>query len=171
MIRPCRNDEFEQIYTIINDGALAYKGVIPEDCWSEPYMSRHELQHEIEAGVVFWGWEKDEELCGVMGLQNMKEVVLIRHAYVLSEQQRQGVGAALLSHLQSSATAPVLVGTWADARWAIRFYQKHGFSLVQPEEKKVLAKQYWTVPQRQMDVSVVLADAAWFQRSAKQKNK
>lgn len=167
MIRRCAEDEFEQIYTIINDGALAYKGVIPDDCWAEPYMSRHKLQHEMDAGVVFWGWEDKGVLHGVMGLQGAQDVVLIRHAYVTTEKQRQGIGADLLLRLRKLADAPVLVGTWADASWAIRFYQKNGFRLVEPAEKDHLLKQYWTVPERQIQVSVVLADAAWRERRRK----
>ena len=164
MIRRCTENEFEQIYSIINDGALAYKGVIPDDCWAEPYMSRDELQHEMHANVVFWGWEDGEILHGVMGLQRVQDVVLIRHSYVSTEKQRQGIGASLLCYLRSLANAPILIGTWANASWAIRFYEKNGFRLVHPAEKDRLLKRYWTVPQRQIDISVVLTDAAWRER-------
>jgi len=161
MIRQCIKHEFEQIYTIINDGALAYKGVIPEDCWREPYMSRDKLQQEMDAGVVFWGSEDNGKLCGVMGLQSVRDVTLVRHAYVLTANQRRGIGASLLSRLRDLRKAPMLIGTWADAAWAIRFYEKNGFELVGPALKDRLLQQYWTVSQRQAEVSVVLADADW----------
>ncbi len=161
MIRQCIKHEFEQIYTIINDGALAYKGVIPEDCWTEPYMSRDKLQQEMDAGVVFWGSEDNGKLCGVMGLQSVRDVTLVRHAYVLTANQRRGIGASLLSRLRDLKKAPMLIGTWADAAWAIRFYEKNGFELVGPALKDRLLQQYWTVSQRQAEVSVVLADADW----------
>jgi N-acetylglutamate synthase-like GNAT family acetyltransferase len=161
MIRQCIKHEFEQIYTIINDGALAYKGVIPKDCWTEPYMSRDKLQQEIDAGVVFWGTEDNGKLCGVMGLQSVRDVTLVRHAYVLTANQRRGIGASLLSRLRDLKKAPMLIGTWADAAWAIRFYEKSGFELVGPVVKDRLLQQYWTVSQRQAEVSVVLADADW----------
>ena len=161
MIRQCHQHEFERIYTIINDGALAYKGVIPEDCWAEPYMSRGQLQHEIDAGVVFWGSEDNEKLCGVMGLQSVGDVTLVRHAYVLTANQRRGIGASLLSCLRELTKTPMLIGTWADASWAIKFYQKNGFELVGRALKDRLLQQYWTVSQRQAEVSVVLADAGW----------
>ena len=161
MIRRCDKHEFEQIYTIINDGALAYRGVIPEDCWTEPYMSRHKLQREIEAGVVFWGNEDNGKLCGVMGLQRVRDVTLVRHAYVLTASQRRGIGASLLSRLRELTKAPMLIGTWADASWAIKFYEKNGFELVGRTLKDRLLQQYWTVSQRQAEVSVVLADAGW----------
>jgi N-acetylglutamate synthase-like GNAT family acetyltransferase len=162
MIRQCDKErEFEQIYTIINDGALAYKGVIPEDCWTEPYMSRDKLQHEIDAGVVFWGSEDSGKMCGVMGLQRVQDVTLVRHAYVLTANQRRGVGASLLSRLRDLTKAPMLIGTWADAAWAIKFYEKNGFELVGRALKNRLLQQYWTVSQRQAEVSVVLADADW----------
>jgi GNAT superfamily N-acetyltransferase len=161
MIRQCIKHEFEQIYTIINDGALAYKGVIPKDCWTEPYMSRDKLQQEMDAGVVFWGSEDNGKLCGVMGLQSVRDVTLVRHAYVLTANQRRGIGASLLSRLRDLKKAPMLIGTWADAAWAIRFYEKNGFELVGPAVKDRLLQQYWTVSQRQAEVSVVLADAEW----------
>jgi len=166
MIRECDKREFEQIYTIINDGALAYKGVIPEDCWTEPYMSREKLQHEIDAGVVFWGSEDNGKLCGVMGLQSGGDVTLVRHAYVLTANQRRGIGASLLSLLRELTKAPMLIGTWAYAAWAIKFYEKNGFELVGPALKDRLLQQYWTVSQRQADASVVLADADWRKRNS-----
>jgi len=161
MIRQCIKHEFEQIYTIINDGALAYKGVIPKDCWTEPYMSRDKLQQEMDAGVVFWGSEDNGKLCGVMGLQSVRDVTLVRHAYVLTANQRRGIGASLLTRLRELTKLPMLIGTWANASWAIKFYEKNGFELVGPALKNRLLQQYWTVSQRQAEVSVVLADADW----------
>jgi GNAT superfamily N-acetyltransferase len=161
MIRRCDARDFELIWAIINDGAQAYRGTIPPDRWTEPYMSREKLQHELDDGVVFWGYEDGETLLGVMGLQQVQDVTLIRHAYVRSASQKQGVGAQLLSYLRQLATGPVLVGTWADAVWAIRFYERHGFRVVSPAAKDKLLKQYWSIPERQVETSVVLADATW----------
>jgi len=158
MIRRCVEDDFEVIWQIINDGAQAYEGVIPQDRWKVPYMSRDELRHEMRDGVEFWGFEENGELNGVMGIQPVKDVTLIRHAYVRTQQQKAGVGARLLAHLRSLTSGPVLIGTWADASWAIRFYEKHGFRLVGPEEKDRLLKTYWTVPDEQIVTSVVLVD-------------
>jgi GNAT superfamily N-acetyltransferase len=158
MIRRCTEKEFETIWHIINDGAQAYKGVIPVDCWKEPYMSREELRHEMRDGVEFWGFEEEGELTGVMGIQAVKDVTLIRHAYVRTHRQKAGIGAQLLAHLRSLASGPVLIGTWADASWAIRFYEKHGFQLVGPEEKNRLLEIYWTIPDCQAATSVVLTD-------------
>jgi GNAT superfamily N-acetyltransferase len=161
MIRRCDARDFESIWTIINDGAQAYKGIIPADRWTEPYMSREKLQHEIDDGVVFWGYE-DAGICvAVMGIQQVQDVTLIRHAYVRTTSRNQGIGALLLSHLRNMATNPVLIGTWADAVWAIRFYERHGFQIVAPGEKQRLLKKYWTVPDRQIETSVVLADPVW----------
>lgn len=162
MIRPCDSKDFELIYDIINDGARAYKGVIPEDRWNEPYMSRSELHHEINEGVAFWGYAEDGNLVGVMGIQPVQDVTLIRHAYVRTDGQRQGIGAHLLSHLRTLTPGPVLIGTWATAMWAIRFYEKHGFRLIPPEQKDHLLRRYWNIPQRQAETSVVLADARWW---------
>jgi GNAT superfamily N-acetyltransferase len=161
MIRRCDNVDFEVIWAIINDGAQAYRGTIPEDRWTEPYMSREKLQHEIDDGVVFWGYEDADNLLGVMGLQEVRDVTLIRHAYVRTSSQKQGVGARLLSHLRQLTKRPVLIGTWADAVWAIRFYERHGFQMVSTTEKDRLLKQYWSIPERQIETSVVLADAKW----------
>ena len=158
MIRPCENNEFETIYEIVNDAAQAYRGVIPADRWQEPYMPRDELQHEIDDGVIFWGYEEDSELAGVMGIQQVQDVTLIRHAYVRTVRQNQGIGGELLSHLRKQTTRPILIGTWADATWAIRFYEKHGFRLVSKEEKEQLLKEYWSIPERQVETSVVLAE-------------
>ena len=165
MIRRCDDRDFDLIWAITNDGARAYKGIIPADCWTEPYMSREKLQREIDDGVVFWGYEETGTLAGVMGLQQVKDVTLIRHAYVRARSQKRGIGAHLLAHLREMAKGPVLVGTWADAVWAIRFYERYGFRLVHPQEKDWLLKQYWTVPERQIEMSVVLADPKWRERS------
>src|SRR4030088_520476 len=157
-IRPCRHDERAAILAIVNAAAEAYRGVIPEDCWHEPYMPAHELESEIAAGVEFWGCEADDALVGVMGIQRVRDVDLIRHAYVLPAHQRHGIGAALLQHLRHGSSRRMLIGTWAAAEWAIRFYCRHGFELVSPERKTALLKTYWTVPDRQIENSVVLAN-------------
>jgi len=161
MIRRCDDRDFELIWTIINDGAQAYKGIIPADRWREPYMSSEELRRQIDEGVVFWGYEEAGTLAGVMGIQQVQDVTLIRHAYVRTSLQTRGIGAQLLSHLRGLASAPVLIGTWADAVWAIRFYEKHGFQLVGPQEKDQLLRKYWAIPERQVETSVVLADPKW----------
>jgi GNAT superfamily N-acetyltransferase len=161
MIRRCDPRDFEPIWAIINDGAQAYKGIIPADRWTEPYMSREKLQHEIDDGVIFWGYEDTGTLVAVMGIQQVQDVTLIRHAYVRTTSQKQGIGALLLSHLRKMANNPVLIGTWADAVWAIRFYERYGFQIVAAGEKHQLLKKYWTVPDRQIETSVVLADKKW----------
>jgi N-acetylglutamate synthase-like GNAT family acetyltransferase len=161
MIRSCDDHDFEIIWAIINDGAQAYKGIIPADRWTEPYMSREKLQHEIDEGVVFWACEESGIVAGVMGLQQVQDVTLIRHAYVRTSSQKRGIGAHLLAHLRVLANGPVLIGTWADAVWAIRFYERHGFQIVSPREKDRLLKKYWTVPERQIETSVVLVDSKW----------
>ncbi len=158
MIRRCDANEFDVIYSIINDAAQAYKGIIPEDCWKEPYMPKDELRHEIDEGVVFWGYEEEGELAGVMGIQHVQDVTLIRHSYVRTAKRNKGIGGKLLSFLLKQTTRPVLIGTWADAVWAIGFYEKHGFRLVSPEEKDRLLKRYWSLPDRQIETSVVLAE-------------
>jgi GNAT superfamily N-acetyltransferase len=164
MIRPCRDTEFDLIHAIINDAALAYKGVIPADCWKEPYMTEEELRHEIGQGVVFWGEEEAGELVAVMGIQDVRDVTLIRHAYVRTTKRNQGIGGRLLSFLQGQTRRPILIGTWADAAWAVCFYEKRRFRLVSPEEKDRLLKKYWRVSQRQIEASVVLADQRWIER-------
>jgi GNAT superfamily N-acetyltransferase len=161
MIRPLRPDEIDAALALINQAALAYKGVIPPDCWQEPYMPEEELRAEINAGVDFWSYEAEGRLLAVMGRQDLKEVTLIRHAYVDPGAQRRGVGSRLLTHLLNAIPVPVLVGTWAAAWWAIRFYQKHGFELVPPAEKNRLLRTYWTISPRQVETSVVLADPKW----------
>lgn len=182
-IRRSTDGDFEVILSIINDAARAYKSVIPDGCWKEPYMPRDELHSEVESGVEFWLCEEEVapatgarqngdrraggrfEVLGVMGIQHIHgEVALVRHAYVRPSKQREGTGSRLLNHIRGLETSmPLLVGTWKDARWAIRFYEKHGFSIVTPIEKKdELLKKYWSVPGRQAEESVVLADRRWF---------
>ena len=157
-IRLCREDEHAAILAIVNAAAEAYRGVIPADRWHEPYMPASELDHEISAGVAFWVYEANDALVGTMGIQPVRDVDLIRHAYVLPGNQRSGVGGALIEHLRSLSQRRMLVGTWAAAAWAINFYRRHGFELVSPERKTELLKTYWTVPDRQIETSVVLAN-------------
>ena len=161
MIRQCNDKDFEIIYSIINDAARVYKGVIPEDRWNEPYMSREELRLQINEGVVFRGYEADGELVGVMGIQHVQDVSLIRHAYICPQKQNRGIGRELLSDLRSRTDRPTLIGTWASAAWAIRFYEKNGFKTVSQQEKSRLLKKYWSIPARQVETSVVLADRKW----------
>jgi GNAT superfamily N-acetyltransferase len=156
MIRPCGDADIAAIEEIINEAAAAYRGVIPADCWHEPYMQRSDLLAEIAAGVAFWGWDESGELVGVMGLQKVGDATLIRHAYVRRGRQGRGVGTALLGTLVAQAGGPLLVGTWAAAGWAIRFYERHGFRLVAEEEKDRLLQTYWRIPLRQQATSVVL---------------
>ena len=162
MIRQCNDRDFEIIYSIINDAARVYKGVIPEDRWKEPYMSKDELQHQINADVVFWGYEEEGDLIGVMGIQHVQDVRLIRHAYVRRESQNQGIGQELLVELCRQTDRPTLIGTWANAVWAIQFYEKNGFKIVSQQEKNRLLEKYWSIPARQVETSVVLADRKWF---------
>jgi len=161
VIRCCDDRDFELICAIINDGAKAYEGAIPADRWTSPYMSRETLRHEIDQGVMFWGYEQSGILVGVMGIQRVQDVTLIRHAYVRTGSQRLGIGAHLLSHLRQLASGPVLIGTWANALWAIRFYERYGFQIVGRREKDRLLRRYWDVPERQIETSVVLADQKW----------
>lgn len=154
MIRLCQPNDTETIYSIINEAARAYEGIIPSDCYHQPYMSMDELKREMER-MTFLGWEVNGELVGVMGLEPIKDVTLIRHAYILPRWQQQGIGSKLLNHLKTRVTTSrLLVGTWADAYWAIDFYQKHGFALLRNKDE--LLKTYWDVPQRQIETSVVL---------------
>ena len=155
-IRPCRDDERDAILAIVNAAAEAYRGVIPADRWHEPYMPRAELDAEIAGGVVFWGYETDGVLEGVMGVQTVRDVELIRHAYVVPSAQGRGIGGALLEHLLARATQPVLVGTWATATWAIAFYERHGFQRLPDDRAAALLRRYWTIPERQIATSVVL---------------
>lgn len=157
MIRPCLDTDFDAIERIINAAAMKYKGAIPADCWHEPYMPRETLRKEVEAGVQFYGWEEDGALIGVMGLQDVKGAALIRHAYIAPGHQGKGIGGRLLEVLVEKASSPMLVGAWADATWAVSFYQRHGFTLTTPKQKAVLLRRYWTVSPRQEETSVVLA--------------
>ena len=163
MIRSCIESDFDSILVIINDAAMAYKKVIPKDRWKEPYMSTDELLEELKAGVAFWGYEEHGRLAGVMGIQSVKDVTLIRHAYVYTTKQNQGIGGQLLAAIRQQTGRPLLVGTWADATWAIRFYEKHGFRLVPPERNSQLLRKYWAITERQIETSVVLADRKWFE--------
>jgi ribosomal protein S18 acetylase RimI-like enzyme len=149
--------DFDSILKVVNDAAQAFKGVIPDDRWKEPYMSAAELQKEIEAGVRFYGWVEDNTLFGLMGVQSVKDTTLIRHSYVLTTYQRRGIGGKLLEHLKNLVKTPeILVGTWQDATWAIHFYEKHGFKLVSLREKDRLLRKYWNIPHRQIETSIVL---------------
>ncbi len=161
MIRRLDNDDFDAILTIVNDAAEAYRDVIPADRFHDPYMPAAELAAEIEADVEFWGLEADGEVAGVMGLQTLAEVALIRHAYVRTAARRRGIGAEMLTHLQAVTEKPLLIGTWAAATWAIDFYLKHGFELVPDDQVAPLLKRYWSVPDRQIETSVVLAEEGW----------
>ena len=157
-IGPCEPADVPAIYDIINDAARAYKGVIPADRWHEPYMPMEELESEIGKGVRFFGCRVDGRLVGVMGIQDVKDVTLIRHAYVRTRERRRGVGRALLEKLTSQTRRPILIGTWKAATWAIGFYEKNGFRVVSEDEKNRLLRKYWTIPDRQVEESVVLAD-------------
>ena len=156
MIRLCRDDERAAILAIVNAAAEAYRGAIPADRWRDPYMPPEELDAELAAGVAFWGYEDDGALVGIMGVQPVRDVDLIRHAYTLPERQGRGVGGALLEHVTSHSARPLLVGTWAAAGWAIRFYERHGFERVPEERGPALLREYWTIPERQDETSVVL---------------
>ncbi len=161
MIRRCTETDFEAILAVVNEAARAYDGVIPADRYHQPYMPAGELRGEIDAGVEFWAWEEAGALLGVMGIQEVKDVTLIRHAYVRTADQGRGIGAGLLANLRAQTTRPLLIGTWADAVWAIRFYEKHGFELTSAEQKAALLRRYWSVPERQIETSVVLAEHGW----------
>jgi len=159
-IRPIRADDHAAVLGIINAAAEAYRSVIPQDRWHDPYFSAEYLDSEIEAGVRFWGYEVGGDLLGVMGVQDVDDVTLIRHAYVSPSAQRSGIGGQLLRLLLAKADKPVLIGTWADADWAVAFYKKHGFALVSPAEKTRLLRRYWDIPERQVETSVVLVERA-----------
>jgi len=154
MIHQCQPGDTDRIYFIINEAARAYEGIIPADCYHQPYMSMEELEWEMER-MTFYGWEENGEFVGVVGLEPIKDVTLIRHAYVLSQWQRQGIGSKLLNYVKGLVNTPrLLVGTWADARWALDFYRKHGFNLLL--DKDTLLETYWDIPRRQIETSVVL---------------
>jgi N-acetylglutamate synthase-like GNAT family acetyltransferase len=161
MIRECREADFTTILEIINEAAQAYKGVIPDDCWHEPYMPSEELRHEIEDGIDFWGLERDGQLLGVMGIQDRGDLALIRHAYIRTQAQKRGIGTSLFQHLANITEKHILIGTWAAASWALSFYEKHGYTTVSEEEKNRLLEKYWSIPERQIETSVVLASQSW----------
>jgi GNAT superfamily N-acetyltransferase len=156
-IRPCNPADLPQMLSIINDAAQAYKGVIPADRWHEPYMPLAELAAQIADGIVFSGCEAQGRLLGVMGIQDKGEVTLIRHAYVRTSERRKGIGEKLLKHLEGSTAKPLLIGTWRDAAWAIRFYEKNGYRVQSRDETARLLRRYWSIPERQIETSVVLA--------------
>jgi N-acetylglutamate synthase-like GNAT family acetyltransferase len=163
-IRLCTDQDVDEILEVIYDAAQAYKGVIPNDRFKEPYMPREELRREVEHGVRFWGLEQHGQLLGVMGLQDVQDVTLIRHASVRTTHRRRGIGGWLLNELRSKATRQLLVGTWAAAEWAIEFYRRHGFEMVPPDQMAILLRRYWSIPDRQIETSVVLAEKAWLDR-------
>jgi GNAT superfamily N-acetyltransferase len=156
-IRPCGPLDEPQICSIINDAAEAYRGIIPADRWHEPYMPLKELRAQLADGIVFSGIESGGKLLGVMGIQDKGEVALIRHAYVKTSERRKGIGEKLLQHLEKTTRKPVLIGTWRDAAWAIRFYEKNGYRVQSPDETARLLRKYWSIPERQIETSVVLA--------------
>ena len=157
MIQRLLLSDFQSILEVVNDAAQSYKGVIPADRWKEPYMQAEEVKAEIADGVDFYGWRENGALTGIMGIQRVRDVTLIRHAYVLTARQRVGIGAKLLGYLLSLAqTRQILVGTWEAAWWAIHFYVKHGFRLVSREEANRLLRDYWNIPERQVETTVVL---------------
>ena len=161
LIRKAGDADVPQIFTIINDAARAYRGVIPTDRWHDPYMPKEELLSEIANGVTFWVAEEDGSVLGVMGIQDKGPVALVRHAYVVPSTQRKGVGTTLLRHVEGLSDKPILIGTWADASWAIDFYRRNGFAVVSKGEKERLLRTYWSIPERQIETSVVLADSRW----------
>jgi GNAT superfamily N-acetyltransferase len=156
-IRACGPADLPALFSIVNDGAQAYEGVIPDDCWHEPYMSLEDLQRELRDGVAFWGYEMDGELVGVMGIQDRGDVSLIRHAYVRTAQRRKGIGERLLEHLEEATAKPILIGTWTAAAWAVRFYEKNGYCVLSRDETDRLLRKYWSISERQIETSVVLA--------------
>jgi N-acetylglutamate synthase-like GNAT family acetyltransferase len=158
MIIPATENDFDTIYEIINDASNAYKGIIPEDRWHEPYMPKTELREQIDDGVLFYCSFVENQITGVMGIQDKGDVQLIRHAYVRTNQWNKGVGGELLEYFMRKSNKPILIGTWKAASWAVSFYQKHGFSLTTEEEKDNLLKKYWNIPERQIETSVVLVD-------------
>lgn len=161
MILKCEQSDFQDILDIINDGASAYKGIIPADRWHDPYMSEEELKNQIEEGVEFWKYLENGKVLGIMGIQDRRDVTLIRHAYVRTTERKKGIGTKLLTHLCTIAPTPILIGTWKDAWWAIRFYEKHGFRLLDNENIVQQLRKYWKIPDRQIETSVVLASADW----------
>jgi len=161
MIRQSAEADHETILAIVNDAARAYRGVIPADRWHDPYMPADELAREIAAGVAFWVAEEDGRVLGVMGIQDKGDVALVRHAYVASNLQKKGVGTTLLRHVEGLTSKPILIGTWASASWAIDFYRRNGYTVVSDQDKDRLLQTYWSIPARQVETSVVLADRRW----------
>ena len=162
MIRLCTNADVRKILSAINDAAEAYRGIIPKDRWHDPYMRLSYLKKEINEGVIFHGYiHSDDRLIGVMGIQDKRDVALIRHAYVRTKFRREGIGSQLLNHVIQSIDKPLLVGTWKAAHWAVAFYEKHGFRDVGQAETRRLLTTYWSIPIRQVETSIVLADASW----------
>jgi GNAT superfamily N-acetyltransferase len=163
LIRPSGAADLEQILAVVNEAAQAYRGVIPPDRWHEPYMPRDELEREIAQGVVFWVADEGGRLVGVMGIQDKGAVALVRHAYVAPTTQRKGVGTRLLRHVEGLTHKPMLIGTWAEASWAIEFYRRNGFTVVPHGHTARLLRAYWSIPERQIETSVVLADRRWME--------
>ena len=163
VVRLAEAADLPQIFAIINDAAQAYRGVIPSDRWHEPYMPITELQREIENGIQFWVLEEYGRISGVIGIQDKGSVALVRHAYVASSTQRKGVGTKLLRHVEGLVDKPILIGTWAAASWAIEFYRRNGFTVVPETAKNELLRTYWSIPERQIETSVVLADRRWLE--------
>jgi len=160
-IGPCTMADVPALFGIVNDAAQAYKGIIPADRWHDPYMPLEELEAEIADGVAFWGAAREGRLVGVMGIQDRGDVTLIRHAYVRTSERRKGIGEALLAHLEALTPKPILIGTWSAATWAIAFYEKHGYRVLSRPEIERLLRRYWRIPERQVETSVVLANARW----------
>lgn len=158
MIRLCQPSDLDTIHEIVNDSARAYEGHIPANCYHQPYMPKDTLLSEIADGVVFYGYEEEGRLVAVMGIQDKGPVVLIRHAYTCTEKRRRGIGSSLLEYLLAMTTKPVLIGTWRDAEWAIRFYEKHGFQRTSKDQTARLLREFWSIPERQAETSVVLVD-------------
>ena len=161
MISKCGQKDFKEIYEIINDAAVAYRGVIHVDRGHEPYMTEEELKTQISEGVQFWGYLEGGKIIGVMGIQFKNDVTLIRHTYVRTVKRKKGIGSILLEHLRSLTVTPILIGTWSDAKWAIEFYRKHGFRVLSTVEKNNLLRKYWTIPIEQIESSIVLASSNW----------
>lgn len=162
MIRRCDEKDFDTILDVINDSAQCYRGVIDPDCWNDPYMSADYLRHEIDNGVRFWSFERDEVIIGVMGVQDVMDVTLVRHVYVKSASRNSGAGSALLERIREMTDKPILMGAYKAAVWALDFYEKHGFKLIDGEEKNRLLKKYWSLPDTQIETSVVMAEEKWF---------
>jgi len=168
LIRQSDDADLTQILAVINEAAQAYRGVIPIDRWREPYMPKEELVKEIAHGIVFWLAEENDRLLGVMGIQDKGVVALVRHAYVTPSTQRKGVGTQLLRHVEDLTSKPILIGTWADASWAIDFYRRNGFIVVSQSDKEHLLRTYWSIPERQIETSVVLADRRWVEKQRRE---